>query len=173
MCSPEHDNILMSVPGIKVELKLDNALLNIRGSAVHLTKILMNLFCNAVEAMPACGKLTIVTENRFFEKEYAGYETIPAGEYAVISVADNGIGMSPAEIKRIFEPFYTNKILGRSGTGLGMSVVWGSLKDHKGFIDVRSESGFGTRFTLYFPASREPVLAKKTRCCRTLWERGR
>ena len=91
MCSPEHDNILMSVPGIKVELKLDNALLNIRGSAVHLTKILMNLFCNAVEAMPACEKLTIVTENRFFEKEYAGYETIPAGEYAVISVADTGI----------------------------------------------------------------------------------
>ncbi len=161
MGSPEHDDIIMSVPGIKVELKLDNDLLNIRGSAVHLTKILMNLFCNAVEAMQASGKLTIVTENRFLENEYGGYETIPAGEYIAVSVADTGIGMSPAEIKRIFEPFYTNKIMGRSGTGLGMSVVWGSIKDHKGFIDVRSESGCGTRFTLYFPASREPVVAKK------------
>ncbi len=65
-----------------------------------------------------------------------GYETIPVGEYAALSVDDTGVGMSPAEIKRIFEPFYTNKIMGRSGTGLGMSVVWGSIKDHKGFIDI-------------------------------------
>ncbi len=150
--SPEHDDILMHVPAIKVELQLGSDLLNIRGSAVHLSKILMNLFCNAVEAMQASGRLTIATENCFFEQDYGGYEVIPAGEYAVLSVADTGIGMSPAEIKRIFEPFYTNKIMGRSGTGLGMSVVWGSIKDHRGFIDVRSEAGKGATFFIELPA---------------------
>ena len=140
---------------------MDNDLLNISGSAVHLSKILMNLFCNAVEAMPQGGKLTIFTENRFLEKKHVGYEFIPVGEYVMISVGDTGVGMSTSEIKRIFEPFYTNKIMGRSGTGLGMAIVWGAIKDHKGFIDVNSEPGKGTQFTLYFPISREAILEKE------------
>ncbi len=160
MNSPEHDDIVSTVHGIEFELKLANNLLNIRGSAVHLSKILMNLFCNAVEAMPRGGRLTILTENRLLDHELGGYELIPVGEYATISVEDTGVGMSPPEIKRIFEPFYTNKIMGRSGTGLGMAVVWGSIKDHKGFIDISSERGKGTLFTLYFPVSRETVAEK-------------
>ncbi|MGB3211403.1 MAG: response regulator [Desulforhopalus sp.] len=159
--SPEHDDIVMNKDGIKFQQKLDSDLLNIRGSSVHLQKILMNLFCNAVEAMPRGGKLTILTENRCLEKEHFGYEIIPGGEYAVIAVEDTGVGMSAAEIKRIFEPFYTNKILGRSGTGLGMAVVWGTLKDHNGFIDIDSEPGKGTLFTLYFPAVREVIPEKE------------
>ena len=65
-----------------------------------------------------------------------------------------GIGMSQADVQRIFEPFYTKKAMGRSGTGLGMSVVWGTVKDHGGFIDIITEEGTGTTFVLYFPATR-------------------
>ncbi len=161
VASPEHDNIVKHVAAMNVALKLDKDLFNIRGSAVHLQKILMNLFCNALEAMPEGGNLALTTENRSFDKEYIGYEYIPAGEYAVLSIEDSGVGMSFLEIKRIFEPFYTNKILGRSGTGLGMAVVWGAIKDHKGFIDILSEPGKGTLFTMYFPISRE-TLPEKT-----------
>jgi two-component system, cell cycle sensor histidine kinase and response regulator CckA len=161
IASPEHDDIVKHVAAVKIALTLDNDLLNIRGSAVHLQKIVMNLFCNALEAMPGGGSLTLATENRYFDKEYVGYECIPTGEYALLSIEDTGVGMSSAEIKRIFEPFYTNKILGRSGTGLGMAVVWGALKDHKGFIDILSEPGKGTLFSMYFPISREALPEKK------------
>ena len=124
-------------------------------------KIVMNLFCNALEAMPKGGQLTINTENRLLDKEYVGYECIPVGEYVVLSVKDNGIGMTSLEFQRIFEPFYTNKIMGRSGTGLGMAIVWGAIKDHKGFIDINSAPERGTQFTLYFPASREALPEKE------------
>ena len=161
MVSPEHDDIVMNAYGIEFELELDNDLLNIRGSAVHFSKILMNLFCNGLEAMAKGGKLTIRTENRSLDKEYVGYECIPVGDYGVLFVEDTGVGMSSSEVKRIFEPFYTNKIMGRSGTGLGMAIVWGAIKDHKGFIDISSEPGKGTQFTLYFPSNREVLLEEK------------
>jgi two-component system cell cycle sensor histidine kinase/response regulator CckA len=161
LSSPEHDDLVTNVCEIKFQLQLDVNLLNISGSPVHLSKILMNLFCNGIEAMPQGGTLTILSENRFLDKEYVGYECIPVGEYAVISVDDTGIGIPSSEIKKIFDPFYTNKIMGRSGTGLGMAIVWGAIKDHKGFIDINSAPGTGTRFTLYFPSSREIIPEKE------------
>ena len=75
----------------------------------------------------------------------------------VLRVTDRGVGISPRNLERIFEPFFTRKAMGRSGTGLGMAVVWGTVKDHDGYIDVASTEGEGTVFTLYFPASREAV----------------
>ena len=69
--------------------------------------------------------------------------------------SDTGIGISSNDIQRIFEPFYTKKVMGRSGTGLGMAVVWGTMRDHKGYIDVESTEGKGTTLRLYFPATRE------------------
>ena len=73
----------------------------------------------------------------------------------VLTVSDTGVGISMDEKERIFEPFYTKKVMGRSGTGLGMAVVWGSVKDHDGYIDMDSVVDQGTTFYLYFPATRE------------------
>jgi CheY-like chemotaxis protein len=72
----------------------------------------------------------------------------------VLQVTDKGSGMNPEEVERIFEPFYTRKKMGRSGTGLGMAVVWGTIQDHQGYIHVNSAPGDGTRFDLYFPVTR-------------------
>jgi CheY-like chemotaxis protein len=79
------------------------------------------------------------------------------GEYAVLTVSDTGSGISPADLGRIFEPFYTKKVMGRSGTGLGLAVVEGTIKDHNGYIDVQSIEGKGSIFTLYFPVTREDI----------------
>ncbi len=82
--------------------------------------------------------------------------------YAVLSIADDVPGISPEDMERIFEPFYSNKVMGRSGTGLGLTVVWNTIQDHKGWVDLISNSG-GTTFDLYFPlveakeAEREPA----------------
>ncbi|MBA4394571.1 MAG: hybrid sensor histidine kinase/response regulator, partial [Desulfobacca sp.] len=84
-----------------------------------------------------------------------GYEETREGEYVLLMVSDTGSGIPQSDLKRIFEPFYTKKVMGRSGTGLGLAVVWGTVKDHNGYIDVQSEEGKGSLFTLYFPVTRE------------------
>ena len=152
--SPEYRHLVSRDDRIQVDTRIGSDTLNMAGSALHLSKTLMNLVSNAVDAMPSGGEITIATLNRYIDTVHQGYETIPEGEYAVLAVTDQGIGMSANDVARIFEPFYTKKSMGRSGTGLGMSVVWGTVKDHDGFIDIRSEEGAGTTFTLYFPATR-------------------
>ena len=83
------------------------------------------------------------------------------GDYVLLTIADNGVGISAEDKERIFEPFYTKKIMGRSGTGLGMAVIWGTVKDHNGYIDLQSIEGQGTTFTLYFPVIREEIPIEK------------
>jgi signal transduction histidine kinase/ActR/RegA family two-component response regulator len=138
---------------------LDDELLNVMASPVHLTKALMNLITNAFEAHMVAGKVRLATRNRSLDLPLAGYETIPAGDYAVLSVSDSGVGIAPEDLERIFEPFFTKKRLDRSGTGLGMSVVWSTVKDVGGYIDVQSREGRGTTFTLYLPVTREAAAA--------------
>src|SRR5208283_3562778 len=87
------------------------------------------------------------------------FERIEAGDYVVFRLSDSGIGIPEEDIDRIFEPFFTKKVMGRSGTGLGMTVVWGTVKDHEGHIDIESAVGKGTTFTLYFPAKLEGTTA--------------
>jgi PAS domain S-box-containing protein len=158
--SPEHEKILALNPEVEIQKELTSNLLNMIGSPVHLSKSLMNIVNNAAEAMPAGGRIRIITENRYVDRPIKGYDHIPTGDYTVLSVSDNGIGISDVDLERIFEPFYTKKVMGRSGSGLGMAVVWGCVKDHKGFIDVKSRPGEGTSFTLYFPATRKHLKQK-------------
>ena len=144
-------------PGLKINTDLEPDLLSISGSPVHLSKTVMNLVSNAAEAMPEGGTISISTQNRYLDKPIEGYDEIEEGDYVLLKISDTGIGISPEDKERIFEPFYTKKVMGRSGTGLGMAVVWGTVKDHKGYIDLKSTVGEGTTFTLYYPVTRESL----------------
>ncbi len=155
--SPEFERLKDLYPDIEVLTKLDPDLLNILGSSVHLSKTIMNLVTNAAESMPDGGLIIITTENRYLDRPIRGYDDVKEGDYALLTVSDGGVGIPSKDLKRIFEPFYTKKIMGRSGTGLGMAVVWGTVKDHDGYIDVQSREGLGSIFTLYFPVSREEL----------------
>ncbi len=155
LVSPEFDNIYSFNPDIRVITDIAPDLMNIQGSHLHISKSLMNLVTNAAEAMPDGGTITLKAENRYVDMPVGNYEDIVEGEYVVLSVTDTGQGISDEDIGKIFEPFYTKKVMGRSGTGLGMSVVWGTVKDHNGYIEVMSREWEGSTFTLYFPASRK------------------
>ena len=144
-------------PIVNMSTHLQSDLLNVYGSTIHIFKSLTNLITNAVEAMPKGGRLEIATGNRYADRVVSGFDTVKEGEYVVLSVVDTGIGISESDQSRIFEPFYTKKIMGRSGSGLGMAVVWGTVKDHHGYIDLQSEEGQGSRFELFFPATRDQL----------------
>jgi PAS domain S-box-containing protein len=158
--SPEFEILSSYHPSVKINTYLDPDLLNISGSSVHLGKTLFNLISNASEAMPKGGILTIKTANQYLDKPIQGYDEVREGDYVVLSASDTGEGISSNDLERIFEPFYTKKIMGRSGTGLGLAVVWGTVKDHNGYINVQSEEGRGSIFTLYFPVTREKCSAE-------------
>ena len=155
--SPEYSNIIGNRSNLTMKTMLSEDMLNILGSDAHLSKTVMNLLANAADAMPAGGEITVSTKDCYIDTPYTGFETVPQGEYAVLEVSDLGIGMSSSDLEKIFEPFYTKKAMRRSGTGLGMSVVWGTVKDLGGFIDVITKEGSGTTFVLYFPASRSKI----------------
>ncbi len=153
--SPEHEKIMLYHPEVHMETNLEVNLLNILGSPVHLSKTIMNLVSNAAEAMPDGGKIFMSTENRNIDRPIRGYDHVKEGDYVTLTVSDTGTGISSEDMERIFEPFYTKKVMGRSGTGLGLSVVWGTVKDHRGYIDVQSTEGKGTTFRLYFSVTRQ------------------
>ncbi len=159
--TPVYQRLEAYHPQITFKTELSQDLLNIKGSPLHLEKTVMNLLSNAAEAITGRGEVLIKTENRYLDRPVHGYDAVKAGEYAVLSVTDTGGGISSADIDKIFEPFYTKKIMGKSGTGLGLTIVWGTVKDHGGYIDVKSEAGKGTIFTLYFPLTREEATDKK------------
>ncbi len=151
LLTPEYKKILSFHPNIIVEKQIDAAAPFLKGSSIHLQKTLMNLISNAAEAQPDGGIIHIKTQNRLLNNPIKGYDHVEAGNYVVLSVRDNGMGIDPEDLKRIFEPFFTKKVMGRSGTGLGMSVVWGTVQDHEGYIDIISNADKGTTFDLYFP----------------------
>jgi two-component system cell cycle sensor histidine kinase/response regulator CckA len=152
--SPEHEKLTTYYPHVTIETHFEKELLDIIGSPIHLTKTVMNLVSNAAEAMPEGGNIIISTENLYIDIPIKDKE-LDTGEYVVLTVSDAGVGISPEDMENIFEPFYTKKVMGRTGTGLGMTVVWGTVKDHNGYIDVQSNMGTGTTFAIYFPATRE------------------
>jgi len=153
--TPEFEKLKSVHSGVTFNFHLEKNLLNITGSPVHLEKTVMNLVANAAESVSGAGQVTIQTENQYLESPIRGYDEIKEGDYVVLTVSDTGGGIPDKDIGKIFEPFYTKKVMGRSGTGLGLAVVWGTVKDHEGYINVQSEDGKGTVFTLYFPITRE------------------
>ena len=148
-------------PRVTFRAEYQEDLLNIKGSPVHLEKTLMNLLANAAESISGNGTVTICTENRYLDKPIRGYDEIKEGDYSILTVSDTGMGIPAEHIEKIFEPFYTKKTMGRSGTGLGLAIVWGTVKDHHGYIDVQTKVGEGTIFTLYFPVTREELIAPR------------
>ncbi len=150
LISPEFEKLEQLYPNIKVKADLDTDLMNISGSSVHIRKVIMNLVSNASEAVESHGNVVISTMNRYVDKPISGYEDVSKGEYVVLTVSDDGLGISEDDLERIFEPFFSKKVMGRSGTGLGLAVVWNILQDHEGYIDLSSDED-GTTFELYFP----------------------
>ncbi len=161
LASPEFEKLKCYHSNIHVAYNPGTDLLNILGSPVHVSKAVMNLVSNAAEAMPDGGNINVTTDNYCLKRTVTKYEKIKAGEYVTLTVSDSGIGISKEDLEKIFEPFFTKKEMGRSGTGLGMAVVWATIKDHNGYIDVKSSMGKGTQFTLYFPITKQSV--KETR----------
>jgi two-component system, cell cycle sensor histidine kinase and response regulator CckA len=145
---------------LSIQSHLQAELPTIIGSPAHLFKCFLNLIINAAEAMPGGGTVTITTSNRTFDRAWQAFETIEPGDYVVLRIEDEGVGIAAEDLPRIFEPFYSRKVMGRSGTGLGMSVVWATVKDHSGMIDISSKVGIGTTFELYFPLTRNTVPGK-------------
>lgn len=162
--SPVFEKMKDYHPHVTFRTELHEELLNIKGSSVHLEKTLMNLVSNAAESISGTGEVVIRTQSCYLDKAVMGYDEVREGEYTILSVSDTGMGIPAEHREKIFEPFYTKKVMGRSGTGLGLAIVWGTVKDLSGYIDVQSEGGVGSTFTLYFPATREEMTAseKKT-----------
>ena len=152
--SPEHANLVAHHPDVRIIKKIAPDLMNIAGSPVHLGKTIMNLVTNAAEAIMGEGTVRITLRNQYIDTPIRGYDDVQQGDYVLLQISDTGHGIPAKDLQRIFEPFYTKKKMGRSGTGLGMAVVWGTVKDHQGYIDVESGENLGTTFSLYFPVTR-------------------
>ena len=153
--SPEHEKLVSHHPQVSIETKLSPDLLNVTGSPLHIRKTIMNLVSNAAEAQPDGGQISISTRNHTFSPPQLGVDPIREGEFIAIEISDKGCGISKADLNRIYEPFFTKKVMGRSGTGLGMAVVWGTVQDHQGHIDVTSQPDEGTTFCITLPATKE------------------
>ncbi len=152
----ELGHLLNRLVGERVRIRVSHApdLPAIRADKRQLEQVLMNLVVNARDAMPEGGTIRIETEARHLaEDRQRDRAPVPAGDYSVISVTDTGVGIPPEWLDKIFEPFFTTKRVGE-GTGLGLSTVYGIVKQSGGYVFVQSEPGQGTTFEIWFPVYR-------------------
>ena len=155
--SPEYRRLKNDFADIEFQTDLQPGLDMIKCSAAHIKKILINLVMNAVEAIEGQGSVTIRTANCSSQPPGANR----AQGHVLLSVTDSGQGVSPKDMERIFEPFYTRKVMGRNGTGLGLAVVWNAVQDHGGRVDIRSGDG-ETVMEILFPSAKAKVLHTPT-----------
>jgi len=125
----------------------------------QIDQVLLNIFVNAWQAMPAGGDLFIQTKNEMFDERFAEAYGVRPGKYVAISIKDTGIGMNRKTLKRVFDPFFTTKDKER-GTGLGLASAYGIIKNHEGIITAESAWGQGATFHIYLPASDKPLIDK-------------
>jgi two-component system, cell cycle sensor histidine kinase and response regulator CckA len=165
--------MLTRLIGEDVELvtHLDPDLGSVKADQNQLEQIIVNLAANARDAMPKCGRLSIETKNVLVNEQEAKRQTIPQGEYVLLTVSDNGIGMDEVTRSRIFEPFFSTKEFGNR-IGLGLSIVYGIVKQSGGFITVNSELGQGAAFKVYLPFVPRPAMSPTEVQTENLNERG-
>ncbi|MBM9513818.1 cache domain-containing protein [Desulfogranum marinum] len=155
--SSEYTKMLEQHPEVVVDVELESELMKMKGAPLHLEKTILNLVNNAIEVQPQGGHVLITTENKYVDHFLDGFQQVKEGEYVVLRVVDQGDGIAQEDIGHVFEPFFSKKRLGKSGTGLGLAVVWATLQDHEGFVNVTSEERKGTTFELFFRATREDI----------------
>ncbi len=149
--SPSFIQLSESHSNVEKKINLTENIGPINGSAAHLAKVVMNLIVNAYDAMPDGGGLTISTTQENLTSLPSGYSKIEHRDYIVMRVRDTGMGMDLKDKERIFEPYFSKKKMGSSGSGLGLSVVYGIVLDHKGYYDIKSKIGKGAEFMIFFP----------------------
>jgi signal transduction histidine kinase/ActR/RegA family two-component response regulator len=145
---------------IRIYKKYQKDIWSVKVDRSQIEQVLLNLYVNAWQAMPAGGDLYLQTENAVLDSEFVRAIDIQPGKYVKMSVIDSGVGMDETTRKRIFDPFFSTKKMGR-GTGLGLASAYGIIKNHGGYISVLSEKGEGTTFTIYLPATEEKVMEPK------------
>lgn len=156
--SPEYRKLLAQHNKITCTTDLDPQAGNISCSPVHIKKCLMNIVHNAAESFTNGneGKIIIATAHQKLCEPLPGFPDIGCGNFARLSITDNGPGIPSSDLEHIFEPFYTKKNMGISGTGLGLTVVWNTVNDHRGGLTVTSHGG-GTVFSLFFPIANNEI----------------
>ncbi len=155
--SPECRAICDCNQPIRIETKFASDPFPVLGSAVHLEKMVINLISNAAESMEEGGSIIVGLTREQLTETRMGYHAVKPGNYVKLTVTDQGMGISQDDLEHIFEPFFTKKKMGRSGTGLGMTVVWDTVNHHNGYIDIVSKHNRGTTITVYLPKADQDV----------------
>ncbi len=148
---------------LEIVTQLAPDLLHVSGSPTQLLRVITNLLANAREAMQQGGRIAVTTDNVYVDSPMGSHNLVEVGEYVRLQVEDTGRGIPPEIRDKIFEPFFTTKAKDtRRGSGLGLSIVQAIVEDHRGYLDLESEMGRGTTFSIYLPACREPLVGKET-----------
>jgi signal transduction histidine kinase/ActR/RegA family two-component response regulator len=129
-------------------------------SPIHIKKSIMNLLTNGAESIAGSGQILIHTARESIGDNQFPDQDLAPGDFILLRITDTGSGIKNRDLEHIFDPFYTKKVMGRSGTGIGLTVVWNTIKDHYGGIDVKS-SKEATCFSLYFPISRDKAAVRE------------
>ena len=157
LTSPEHEKTMRENPKLTLTTDFAKDLTNIICSPTHIKKCLMNLIINSAEAIVDKGEIKITTRTMHTDDPGIDKLRLAPGEYTILTVKDNGPGIPNNDIEHIFEPFYSKKIMGKSGSGLGLTVVWNTIQEHGGRVTVQSDHE-GSTSELYLPATRKEAV---------------